>query len=279
MFKRPFNRPLARPLARPLMRPLINVGGVGIEGLVPSAQFELMASDLRSYDGTAQTFVNVLGNSAFNMTRGLNTTPSTDDPAFVGSAGVPGAYFQTDGGDFLRVTGGTNPSLFADLHKTNSANNWWMAVAFRTQAAFGTSGVLWGTQNNASSEGLAFVINSTGQLRTQHHNGSVQLQQILLSTGVVSTNYLAIISYDGTANAMRHWINTRTRSTVSSVFTTGAVNNATAGFRAFTNGGGSTSAVSGVRIYGLMGGNALIDTPDAGNIIDYFNASTGLTFA
>jgi hypothetical protein len=96
---------------------LVNTQLVGFGGQEPSSKFLydiiqelgltsnlvvcMDAADLRSYDGTSQTWTDIANGN--NFTRGASTSSEASDPTFNGTAGVAdeSTYFSFDGGDYF----------------------------------------------------------------------------------------------------------------------------------------------------------------------------------
>lgn len=75
----------------------------------------LDAGDLASYDGTSQTWNNLVIGAGTSFTRGVNATASNDDPTFNGTPGArtENEYFSFDGNDLFReVTAGWGDDEF-----------------------------------------------------------------------------------------------------------------------------------------------------------------------
>lgn len=259
-------------------------GGGGLQDDVPSTCMVLEASNIESYSGSGQTWANVIASpadgssqSAFDYYLGATGSASSDDPTFTGTAGVTGSYWAFDGGDaFGSVQTGTNLGFLANVHRTTGGSAFWVAIACRINV--GSTKGIFSTQNGATAIGFRVQSASSEEIVFIQRGNTINSQY---STGYIhnaTTDLLIIISADNGGGDITHWINNRTGSS-STISYSSESNPIAAGS---TIGGISPSASrlpNGSRVYGVAAGNAYIDDTAAGYIFDYFNASTGITFA
>ena len=139
-----------------------------LQTTVASTVFELDATRSDSTDGSSQTWSNrtaVPADSAaqtdYDFYRGANSTATTDDPTFNGSAGSAAAYWSFDGGDFFSIKSGANTTFLNNLHKTTGGADFWFAAACYPVAV---SGQLINTRSTSdvTIEGIGIAITSTG---------------------------------------------------------------------------------------------------------------------
>lgn len=122
-----------------------------------------------------QTWVNRgVAGSTPNLTLGIDTGSSTDDPAYFGTPGGQSAAerFYFDGGDFFRQTnpGGAQPAWVQRLHKDNAlfAMGYW---CYFTQLS-AIHGCFATFDGNTSVTGTYFRVNSNGKPALLIGNGS-----------------------------------------------------------------------------------------------------------
>lgn len=270
-------------------RAVISGGGGGLQDDVASTCFVLEASNSSSYSGSGQTWSNVIASPAdgaaqsdYDLYRGNGSGSSTDDPAFTGTAGVAGAYWLFDGGDFFISTQGSDvsPGFLAKMQRTDSTG-FWLAFALRYDSA--ATNRLFANTTSAAEYGMQFSISASGILQNgRYRNSTVQTTTIAGSGAFVDNNdYLVIVSMNAARTNFRWWKNTRTASNTApgsawTAVTTDASRRHGIGSNYPTN---SAFTPNTARLYGLAGGNDYIDDTAAGYIFDYFNTSTGITFA
>lgn len=237
-------------------------GGIQLKSLVPSTVAEWDATQFSSYSGTGQIWNNLTGDGAYNLALGTSTTPSTDDPTFVGTAGSPSAYWTNDGGDRFTLNG-SNTTFLNALHKTTGGTSFWIAVAMRVGDA-ATSVNLIGTNTSASALGMRINQASTESLALFQGDGTISKNISTSSPAqTIGSDIVAIYSYNGTT--ARRWINSNTKTE-----TAGTLNTATADaanpLTLFLN------APIDMRFYAAAIGNTFIDDAEATLIAQtYFN--------
>jgi hypothetical protein len=178
-------------------------------GLNTNLNLVLDAADLRSYDGSSQTWTDATGQGN-NFFRGTTSGAEATDPTFVGTAGGPteGTYFSFDGGDgFQQSAAHTFP---ANWHKDNGAFTM-LAVFFPigsavTQAIF----------SNSPADGIIWYIDASEVLSCEHAITNVATQ-VLAGTAVTTSawNFVSI-----NFNEAGPSCSLRTQTTVTSPATT-----------------------------------------------------------
>ncbi len=113
---------------------MLGIGFGAIEdAAIPVAVFELDAGLSASYNGTGQTWANIVtapadgsGQTAYDFYRGATSGSEGSDRTFNGSAGANSAneYFSFDGGDYLTLVG-FNTTFIHSMHKENAAFTWY----------------------------------------------------------------------------------------------------------------------------------------------------------
>lgn len=260
-------------------------GGGGLQSLVPSTCFVLEASNAASYPGSGTTWANVVDTPAdgnaktlYDVQRGDGST-STGFPTFNGTAGVPGAYFSNDGGDYFQSITNPSPGVIGSVHRTDAAG-FWFAYAWRFND--GATNRLFANAFALANYGFTLLATTSLLRFVRHRNTSTQDTNLINSGAsfVNNTNYLVIVSMNAARTNFRFWKNTRTASNMApSAAWTPVTSPAT--YRTFNASSTNLAGFdpSGVRYYGQAGGNDYIDDTAAGHIFDYFNASTGITFS
>lgn len=264
-------------------------GTATLQNSVASTVFELEAPDSASYSGSGQTWLNLITTPADGTSRGdwdlylgATSSSSTDDPTFNGSAGSSGAYFSMDGGDLFVSTqvSDVSPGFLAKMARSDDANGWWYAVAFRYSGAATMRPLQ--NNNDSSTNGIAFNI-TTSLLRINRYRAGSTIQTTNLinsaNSFVAGTDYLVIISTNSARNNIRHWKNSRTAVDTANSWTSitaDAAHRHGVGANYPTNTGFDGS---GIRYYAIAGGNEYLDDTKAGQIIDYLNLKHGRTYA
>lgn len=264
-------------------------GGTDLQSDVPSTCYCMEASRTNSYSGSGVTWSNNIAAPAdgsaqtdFDVYRGDGATSSTY-PAFNGTAGTPGAYFSNDGGDYFLSKQVTNvsPGFLRKMQRTDDTVGFWMAFAFRAATAMAFRNFQ--NVNSNAQYGVSLLGTSTILQFNRNRNSTPQSTSLLTGAGTFNngTDYLVIVSMDAARNNFRVWKNTRTAVNVSNSGIWTAVTTDASNRFAYGTNYPTINAFdsSGQRYYGSAGGNAYIDNTAAGKIFDYFNASTGITFA
>lgn len=267
-------------------RAVISGGGGDIWDDVPGMCFLLEASKSASYSGSGQTWSNLVPTPAdgsaqtdYDFYRGDTSSATTDDPTFNGTAGVAGAYWSYDGGDFHRIITGTVPTFLKSAHKTSAANTSWLAWCGRV--ANNAAGQMLGL---SSANGIELLTTNSGgnnnyTFASRHPSYNAWFAQSGAKTA--GTDFLLICAYkrNGSSNEVKMWYNTRTAATPT-VTTGGTTTNDGSGRCGVgTRPDGSIKIANGSRCYGISGGSDDMNDTLAGYIFDYFNTSTGITFA
>ena len=245
-----------------------------LDSVISSVVCDLDATLSSSYGGSGQTWANVIAAPAdssaqtdYDFFLGLTGDASTDDPAFIGTAGDPAAHFLLDGGDNFKLIAGSNHSLVKDMHKTTGGPDFWLAIAFQyveagDQTLFATAS----SGNFVQQIRIKFSGTDTAEFR-QVGDGS-QAIQVTHGTFTTSTDFLLIISHKHSTNKTRFWLNTTTNTEVGQIFKTTTTDpDDTPGL--FARGNGGQPMANNTRFYGFYAGNEFLDDTKAGNIISY----------
>ncbi|MBI4031494.1 MAG: hypothetical protein HY370_07425 [Proteobacteria bacterium] len=264
-------------------------GSPYLDGVIASACCDLDATITSSYPGTGQTLANLVAAPAdgaaqagYNFHLGESETATTDDPAFTGTAGNAAAYFAFDGGDNFRIKDFSAVPTLRKLQRTDNANKWWSAIAFRKGSTTSTS--IWGSSWSGADLGLYLYAGASDAVLYQG-NGVSTLDNVILTSlaPAAGTDYVFIVSADMTAssNNIRIWRNSRTKTSFSKSWTAVTADSDEA-FRLFAssnNGNPAGRMPNNSRFYHFSCGNAFIDDAQAALIFDHLNARHGRTYA
>ncbi len=261
--------------------------------LVASCVCDLDATLTGSYPGSGQTWYNLeptpadsAAQSDYDFWLGETSSATTDDPTFTGSADSASAYFSLDGGDHFTIKTMANCPTFLKSHRTDAAGTW-CAIAYQG-ATLTTTSILYGASNDANDMGsMAFLVNEAGSafgVRIYNCNGTAASNSLMYTGASDDTAiHILICSWDGTSstNNKRAWLDTRTKTSVSSTFTTSTTDSDEVWrIGAGSNGGAASLRLpSGTKIYAFSAGNGFIDDADAAAIIDEYNARHSRTYA
>ena len=245
-----------------------------LSSVISSACCDLDATLSSSYDGSSQTWSNIITSPAdgasqsdYNFTRGATTGASTDDPTFVGTANDPAAYFSFDGGDYFLNSGTSSVPTIYNMHKkTGGTNAWWVAIAYfhkdSTQA-------LWGRGWVGNIYGV--YLYSTASNSTLYQDRATTVTSQTLGINVpADSNALFIVSVDmeATSNNVKVWYNSDTASATFNKTWTSVSTNTTSqfGIGCSITGGINGLVVNGTRIYHWSCGNELLNDTKAAAI-------------
>lgn len=128
-------------------------------GLTSGLQMCLDASDVESYGGSGQKWLDVSGNG-YDFFRGTGAGSEASDPTFNGVAGGQSSaeYWGFDGGDFFTYDT-TTETWMQNIHKNNAK---FAVAAWVYIASTGVQQPIFGNAINVDSIGFAAYINSAG---------------------------------------------------------------------------------------------------------------------
>lgn len=252
-------------------------GGGSMSSAVPSCVFDVDATQILSYPGTGQVWSNLVAapadgsaQTAYDFNLGSSSSPGTDDPTFVGTAGSSSAYFSTDGTDLFTLAGANTP-LLRDLHKTTGASNFWLAVAWRP-ADESAARRIFGTMTATNQNGFNITAGTTEVLSFVQGNGTTQATRNT-ATVTPGTDSVFILSRDQATGIMRYWLNTTSGTNAAALAYGTTTTDAAATLRLFV------SCITGTRVYAASMGNANIDDVAASSIFSVYNTRHGRTYA
>ena len=246
-----------------------------MQDVIASCCYDTDATISDSYDGSSQSFFNLIPSPAdgadqdeYDFWLGINGTPGSDDPQFVGTAGDPAAYFLCDGSQEFRLKAFTGDTV-ANWIITGTSHPAWCAIALRTPSSFANNDYVWGNSISTSGYGIALGWDSDGSLEMSHRAGSNAITDFS-TTLSTNTNYVLVLTWDANAGTVRLF--TETLSETPSVsFITNASTQCSTDFTMLARGGGN-DATTGTRFYGMSIGNELIDASQAQDIIDEYSS-------
>lgn len=255
-----------------------------LSSLFPSnAVFDLDATIAGSYSG-GQVWKNIVqapadgaAQSAYDFNRGADNSSSTDDPTFVGGTGTPSAYWLLDGGDFFRLAGAVANTPLLNNSPQKQDHTLIMTVNFNTGASQDIGLFSTCDTSNASNRGISYYggfnfifarqITASGLVSTQ--SGAI---------GNSNIPAIVIITYNSATNQHTRWVNTSTGTSFAAGWNATAETHVgvlpTIGAR-----GSAVAMPNGSRIYGCAMLNKAINNTDAANIIAFYNARHGRTYA
>jgi hypothetical protein len=247
-----------------------------LSAVVAGAVFQHDATMAASYDGSSQTWANLIaspadgsGQAVYDMVLGTTSSPQTSDPTFVGSAGNNAAYFMNDGGDLFTLNG-ANTTLLDNLHKSTPITPFTMICAFNP-ADQSASAFLMGTTTSNTANGIRLSITSTELTTIAQNDGTTGLALGSSLTALISQPTLFIGSWDGTT--YRRWMYNRTQTSNTQTFNT-TTTSASATFLMFRN------LAADSRFYGdgLLNTAITLDA-EAARIFDAYNLWHNRTYA
>lgn len=225
-------------------------------GLDGNMQWCFDAGDIASFATAAdQTWVNRgVSSPARDLTLGIDTGASTDDPAFVGTPGglTGGEYFLFDGGDFFRITSPASsaPAWVQSLHQDNAV---WALGMWVQLASLSSAQGLFGTfDGNTASRGVYVRVETSGQLRLWVGNGSGSYALAITSTAAIPTGRPVFVgvTLDEAAGTGTMQIGA-TQESFTSTYTSPTASNSSAPIRVGSNTGTGSRILSGGRLHGL----------------------------
>jgi hypothetical protein len=140
-------------------------------GLTSGLKLCLDASDVNSYSGAGQSWLDTSGNG-YDFFRGTTSASQSTDPTFNGSAGGQSSseYWSFDGGDFFTYDS-ANETWMQNLHKDGAVFSFaaWVYIA-----TTGTPQVFICTTQYPDRIGFSFYCSSIGTARFAVDNGTGQ---------------------------------------------------------------------------------------------------------
>jgi len=261
-------------------------GGSPAVTLPASTVFNLEASNTDSYDGSTdlQLFKNAevspadgSSQSDNNATFGATTGSSPDDPTFNGTPGVAGAYMSTDGANHFQFL--TRTDFVKGIHRSDTGD-FQIVIPFRVANLSSLQRLMANANISSSHYGFALQVETDGSIAYERRKADNSLtSDTILSSSSISadTDYLLIFEVDKSTGNYSTYLNSKTATnsgTLSAFTSTTDSNNDLYLMRHPSS--TTASMNSGGRLYACMLANT---TGNISDIVDYYNASTGITFA
>lgn len=256
-------------------------GDGSLADVLASTVFDLDATQAASYPGSGTTWANLVtapadgsAQTAYDFYTGNGST-STTYPTFNGSAGSAAAYWSFDGGDRFDIKATT--ALLQKAHRTDVATPITFVMALNLSSSnfqylFGH-----GAGTSANSYGFRFPNSTAGNelvsvfSRTNSTNTSYDV--IPTDNVPVSTDAIIMISLNRAAGTGKWWVNSATGTS----YTPSASASTADAEGIFQIGafGGSSSLLSGAKLYSFAVLNETIDDTKAAAIIAALEARHG----
>lgn len=232
------------------------------------AQWDATLSE--SYSGSGTTWANCIdtpadgsAKSAYDLTL-ANLT-------FNGSAGDIAAYFSSAAGTGYAEIG-SNTTFLQQMHQSGTDFTW----IFFYKPASTTSFNLMSTQNTASSIGIG--IESSTQIVARQYGDTAAATGV--SGGTVNSGAwnFAMIGHSAAGNGTRRAVNTRTVSAGAQTYNA-SVGSAGVNLHLFGRNDTTARIPSGSELVGACVLNTYVDATLLGQLLDYYNALHGRTYA
>ena len=247
-------------------------GGGGVASMLPSAIADLDVTQVNSYNGSAQTWTNLLGAPAdgssqtdSNFFLGSDAVVRTNDPTFNGTAGDGAAYWSFDGGDHFAKTS-PNTAFLNNMHKTSGGSDFWLAFTIYMPSNDGN--LLFSTGDFSGFPGL-LIRKTNNKLQLAQFGDSGATYATSASDIPVNVPSLLIVSHSHSSNLTRIWVNGDTATEVAQTFNTCITNSSQSQIGKGVSGFGILA--NGTRLYALSYGNAFISNADAAQLITLYN--------
>ncbi len=252
-----------------------------IQPIVPSVVFDIDSTSGLSFDGTSQTWANLVATpadgssqTAYDFLRGSDSSASANDPSFVGSPDTRSAEFSGNGSQYFTIRDG-NTTFINNLHRTDFGGSWWAAItgsfvsrssSVNGQSLFGTGG-----RDSATRHGMDFGngfwdTSNKGYFQAcgaQGFPGNVSLSG---AADICTDNYIFIgLSYTPSTGAIKIYVGNNAAITAGNSFYASTVN-ASSPLQVLAGGVADAIAYSGTKLIGLSMGNALMTDTIAANL-------------
>lgn len=232
-----------------------------LQQISSAIQIDLTTVYETSYDGTSQTWTNIVENKTEpDFWLGFDGNVDTTDPVFTGSAGTNTAYFAMDRTTDKRFTAKSLTTLLSQLHRSDYSGSWTVTLHFRYST---TNRVLFATSNITNSAGLWIqVATSNNNLRVRFYNATSGVTTIVTTTEQFTINQDNIFSFafNNSTRAYSFNINGATGSGTGSSYTNTdtSVNSMTIGAQP----NGISALSSDARVYGVAIANTALNTSE-----------------
>lgn len=256
-----------------------------LRDVIFSAVMDLDATKSASYT-SGQTFANLVsapndGSTKTNndFYRGTNSSVTTADPTFNGSAGSASAYFSFDGGDSFKLVSATiaDTPTFTTMHRTDK--EWFFTIAFRTPSSFNTNQEFFSTRTSTGNGVYVGYNNSTNNIFVNQNIGGTAVIANFPFTLATSTDYVITITFDMARGHGRCAVNENAVIEVESVaFTASTSGNAGATPALMSRSNNTNNWPNTTRLYAVGVGNAFLDAAAMQDIHDEYETRHSRTY-
>lgn len=249
-----------------------------LDGIIPSTVFDLDVTQMKSYPGSGQLWMNMTENpadgaarSAYDFMLGNAVEHTLNDPTYNGTG--KSAYWSYNGYQWHTLNG-PQTNFLTKLHRSDNVVPFWAVICWKTPPSYSGANRLFGSSTLSSVYGIQMQYQPNGSI-TFSFSGNSQGNSISLNT-ILPTDQdnIIIFSFDPATSTRRSWINNRT--VTESTITQRIRTEDSDGLFSIGSANGGLSAVEfGTRIYSLSMGNRFLTSTDALKIIDHMNARHG----
>lgn len=218
-------------------------------GLTSGLKLCLDASDINSYSGSGQSWLDTSGNG-YDFFRGTTSASQATDPTFNGVAGAQSSseYWSFDGGDYFTYDS-ANETWMNNLHKNNATFT--IAMWFRLASLPGSSQGLAGAYAATSPPtdiGWEVNVGSASLFGFTAYSGGAVARSVFTTGAVSAAQWLfGVISVDEAAGTGFVQVNS-TQEAKTTTYTSPSASNANATMRIGDGGDGAAPIASGGRI-------------------------------
>jgi hypothetical protein len=253
---------------------------VTVASIIPSAVMDLDATVFQSYNGTANTWLNLIkepadgeAQSAYDMWLADGVTPEKV-PDFVGTANDPAAYFSGGGGKCFQIKNG-NTEFIEKLH-TSSGSDFWVAIAVRLPTLEATDTLMATSLRSHLTTGLFIhtTASNTVLLRQRAEGVTINSTAVAATPG---TDRLFIFSKSHSTNKMRSWAYNGVMTEANNTFDATSIL-ASGLLTLLDNPAGADPQPAGVRLYGYSMGNAYLSNTQAQDLISFYETRHNRTY-
>lgn len=260
----------------------VSVGGEGdtsIQSIIPSAIYDVDATQLASYNGTDTHWRNLVPTPAdgaakadYDFMLGTTSGADTDDPTFNGTAGSQAAYWTfSDTADCFQLP--ANTTLTANLHQAASTQDWSLAFFYKT-----------GVADLSQLELAATRISSAGiRLRQDAFSSSPEINFFQQNSGgtasgnsgttyvTLSSETFVVITFDASTGEMKFYVDGAAVVTTTVTYAAGttAANQALKLFNLMP---------SDYRVYAASAYNTVISASDVTSLKSFMETRHGRTY-
>lgn len=224
-------------------------GGGGTEGEIVEGMCYLWDAKLYT---TGQTWANSIvtpadgsAQTASDVYLGNTNSSETRDPTFEGNS------FLMVLDDDMFTAKAANPTLIANLHKTQSGTSWTFWMKIKTPEAVATLDTLFSTAANVADRGIKIRSDSGGNLKFDHYDGTTLKTFTAAQKLVANTRYDLFVTYDYAANQVKFSVSSPTFQEITADLTNAITGAATySNFTLCADADLTSNIEAGARLYG-----------------------------